>query len=514
MKRAGLVFVLIALLAPLGCSGGGGGSTVAAGAVWPKFRHDVNNSGAGGGMVAGTATPHVMWTAEVAAAPTPTPRAAAAGAAQALGNAVISSPAIGVDGTIYVGSQSGTLAAINTNGTIKWRVDSCQCPGATGVPTPVPHLGALTSSPGVFTVSGKANIIIGSAATASSPGRVFVFQDDGVSGSCKACSLEPLTTEFCSNPASCSVTTSFISSPSFTTNSFSGNISGILIGAQIDIEDGAASLSLGALYALNSDGSVNWRFPRSGAARIGPITSSPAFGTGGTLYFTAADTVADATATEDHLYALNNDGTLRWKFGVGSIVDPSAPFAASPLVDTQIFVATADGKILSIEPDGRGPRWTVAPGAGGFVASLAAGNPAATETPTPTPADAPTSTPISRITPTPTATPSTATLFGVTRDGVLVAVDAATGALRTFLETPPPIAPPVISSPALSSDSYLVFGDGSGALHVINTLTGLEARGFPLNLSPAAIRSSPTITDTGTIYVGADDGVLYAVQTQ
>jgi outer membrane protein assembly factor BamB len=514
MKRAALVSVLTALLAFAGCSGGGGGSTAPAGAVWPKFRHDVNNSGAGGGAVAGTPTPHVFWTAEVNAAPTPTPGAPGAGAAQALDNAIISSPAIGIDGTIYVGSQSGTLAAINANGTIRWRVDSCECPGPAGRPTPVPHLGAFTSSPAVFTVSGKANIMIGSAATASGQGRVYVFQDDGIHATCAACSLEPLTTEFCSNPASCSVRTSFISSPSFQTSSFSGNISGILIGAQIDVEDGAANMSLGALYAFNNDGSVNWRFPRSGAVHIGPITSSPAFGSGGTLYFTAADTVADVTAGQDHLYALNNDGTLRWSFGVGRVTDPSAPFSASPLVDSQIFVATADGRILSVEPGGGGSRWTADPGVGGFVASLAAGNPAATATPTPTPANAPTSSPLLRITPTPTATPPTGRLFGVTKDGVLVAVDAATGALKTFLDTPLPVAPPVISSPALSSDSYLVFGDGSGALHVINSLTGLEAPGFPLALTQAAIRSSPTITDTGTIYVGADDGVLYAVETQ
>ena len=36
------------------------------------------------------------------------------------GNAVRSSPAIGADGTLYVGSLDGSLYAINPDGTQKW----------------------------------------------------------------------------------------------------------------------------------------------------------------------------------------------------------------------------------------------------------------------------------------------------------------------------------------------------------------------------------------------------------
>ena len=37
-----------------------------------------------------------------------------------LGNAIFSSPAIGTDGTIYVGSSDGGLYAVNPDGTIRW----------------------------------------------------------------------------------------------------------------------------------------------------------------------------------------------------------------------------------------------------------------------------------------------------------------------------------------------------------------------------------------------------------
>ena len=69
----------------------------------------------------------------------------------------------------------------------------------------------------------------------------------------------------------------------------------------------------------------------------------------------------------------------------------------------------------------------------------------------------------------------------------------------------------MISSPALSIDGFLVFGDGDGQLHAVSTADGSELAGFPIQLSSRAIRSSPSIAGDGTIYVGADDGMLYAV---
>src|SRR5262245_66058983 len=40
------------------------------------------------------------------------------------GDAIISSPAIGRDGTIYVGSADRNLYAFNPNGTLKWRFET------------------------------------------------------------------------------------------------------------------------------------------------------------------------------------------------------------------------------------------------------------------------------------------------------------------------------------------------------------------------------------------------------
>ncbi len=37
------------------------------------------------------------------------------------GGEVLSSPAVGADGTVYVGSEDGYLYALNADGTLKWR---------------------------------------------------------------------------------------------------------------------------------------------------------------------------------------------------------------------------------------------------------------------------------------------------------------------------------------------------------------------------------------------------------
>ena len=60
----------------------------------------------------------------------------------------------------------------------------------------------------------------------------------------------------------------------------------------------------GNFYALNPDGSQKWKFPTVGTI-VGTIESSPAIGADGTIYFTSRDCT---------VYALNPDGTQKWNF--------------------------------------------------------------------------------------------------------------------------------------------------------------------------------------------------------
>ena len=87
-------------------------------------------------------------------------------------------------------------------------------------------------------------------------------------------------------------------------------------------------------YALNADGTMRWKF-----ATQGPITSSPAIGAGGTIFFTSMD---------GNLYALNPDGTEQWRLRTGGFTE------ASPIVGAtgQIYLAVNTSRI-AVSAEGR-----------------------------------------------------------------------------------------------------------------------------------------------------------------
>lgn len=495
MKISVPLSVAVLCLVAWACSGGGGGSSpsgITAG--WEKFRHDPSNSGLGSGSVAANNGHKQSVQVDESTPP----------------SAISSSPGITLDdATVYVASEGGTFAALpRTLGTPRWKVTACSVTPAMhqagGCPEGQQALGALMSSPALYFLSGQSDNPLNNQTSifiGSNNGSVFAFQDAGTNQvTCAAC-FRP--TNLGSGAA-----VKFLSSPSFTTDLAVATINGVFIGAHIDWPDGR---STGKLYALNRDGSMNWEFPRPGNPDIGAVTSSPALGIGDTWYFTAAD---------DYLYALARDGTLKWKSPIGTVVDPTVPFAVSPLTNsTAVLAATADGFIYAMNQDGS-PLWRSAPSNSGFAGSLAAGGVAAltaTVAPTATPAAAtPTPQPVvsGTATATPTATPTAAPqsfIYGITKSGEVIRLNIRVPT-PNLIPVRAPIAPPVVSSPALSADSYLIFGTDDGTLHAVNTSDGSEPSGWPVQLTNgAAIRSSPSIANDGTIYVGADDGMLYAV---
>ncbi|MFQ5906749.1 MAG: PQQ-binding-like beta-propeller repeat protein, partial [bacterium] len=71
---------------------------------WPMFHRDLRHTGHSGYRA--YSQPYVKW------------------AYQTLDTIYHSSPAIGPDGTIYVGSMDEILYALNPDGTLKWRYDA------------------------------------------------------------------------------------------------------------------------------------------------------------------------------------------------------------------------------------------------------------------------------------------------------------------------------------------------------------------------------------------------------
>jgi outer membrane protein assembly factor BamB len=198
---------------------------------------------------------------------------------------IYSSPAIGSDGTIYFGSYDNYLYALNPDGTLKWRY----------------HAGtSIHTSPAIGT---DGTIYFGQMYGEYRHGEFNALNPDGT-----------LKWQYTTN---CDI----YSSPS--------------IGPDGTIYFGTFSMENETyLYAFNPDGTIKWRYP------LVNIRSSPVIGPDGTIYFVAWDY---------HLYALNPDGTLRWIYSQSSVqfIRELSPAIGS---DNTIYVADYDW-LNAITPD-------------------------------------------------------------------------------------------------------------------------------------------------------------------
>jgi outer membrane protein assembly factor BamB len=164
------------------------------------------------------------------------------------------------------------------------------------------------------------------------------------------------------------------------------------------------------LYALNPDGSLKWRFETGWYIR-----SSPAVGADGTIYFGSYD---------DCLYALNPDGSLKWRFETGWSVLSSPAIGA----DGTVFFGSGDHHIYALNPDST-LKWRY-------------------------------------------GTPSS-----------------------------------VYSSPAIGADGTVYIGSLDEYLYALNPDSTLKWR----YLTGGNIEASPAIGPDGTIYFGSDDKYIYAL---
>ncbi len=492
-------------LALAACSGGGGGTVQTTPiAPWGKFRRDPVNSGDASGNV-GDAYKSITPTTD--SFPSYPPKGD-----PPLG-AISASPVIGVNHVVYIateGSQSsggaGELYALNPDLKTKiWSLTECAISARllTPGPTPTPDtsmaipFGPIQSSPALtslrsgatFTEQNDKVLYFG-----DTTGHFFAVQDTNNGPVCLW--AYPPTTQTDVGP--------IMSSPTFLVDSNEEIITGIYFGTND-----------GRFYALNQDGSLKWSFLAGGA-----ITSSPAVDFGGPLYFTAAD---------GFLYALALDGTPLFKAGPGQFPNLSGIFPASPLRGTaSIYVGTADGYVVGISSDGSSVTSRVRIASGEpAIASLALGSSGLPiPSPTPQPTGVATPTPGG---PTPTPTPNTtirSLVFVLASDGTIYAIDENTGQLATGISINSALAP-TSSSPAMSADGCLVFGDDMGHVSVRLPFSSLtpppEATRTPVpacsdtdfinvaNGSP--IHSSVAIDSNGAIYVGADNGRIYLIGT-
>ena len=269
---------------------------------------------------------------------------------------VSSSPAVGPDGTIYVGAGN-QLVALYPNGREKWRfatqgtVHSSPAVGAQGAV----FFGSLDRN--LYGVSAAGARLWAPFATDgpvySSPaideeGTIYVGSDDfklyAVRSDGKPKWSYPTGGYVRSSPALGANGVIYVGSFdrsihaldkagrllwSFATGHYV--YSSPAIGPDGTIYVGSVDKSL---YALNPDGTQKWVYPTGGH-----IYASPTLGLDGTIYIGSWD---------NRLYAITPAGTLQWVFLTGNLVQSSAVIGA----DGTIYFGSDENKIYAVTPGG------------------------------------------------------------------------------------------------------------------------------------------------------------------
>jgi uncharacterized repeat protein (TIGR01451 family) len=290
---------------PSPTSGGSGGL---ADSPWPMFRQNLNHTGVSPYDTSGN-NGQLKWRF-------PT------------GSYIDSTPVIGSDNTIYIGSADIKLYAINPNGSEKWhfKTDS-----------------SIVSSPAI---SSEGTIYIGSV-----NGVFYAINPDGS----KKWDYKMGDQIWDSSPAigtdgtiyiGCYIDNmlyAFNQNGSVKWSYYFGGGYGVRSSPAIDVFGTIyVGTSGGSLYAFNSDGSVKWRYNVPGR-----IHSSPAIDTNGTIY-------VGSNLNDPTFHAINPDGTKKWDLNIGSDVQ-SSPAIGS---DGTIYFGSCDKKFYAINPDGT-QKWSI-----------------------------------------------------------------------------------------------------------------------------------------------------------
>ncbi|MEN6343074.1 MAG: PQQ-binding-like beta-propeller repeat protein, partial [Methanospirillum sp.] len=297
-------------------SAASGGPVGLANSAWPKLGR--NNENTGRSPYTGPGTSTLVWTFTTG------------------GAIMYAGPAIGEDGTIYVGSNDKNFYAVNPDGTIKWsyttgdRVYGTPAIGADGTV----YVGSLDQNLYALNPDGTlkwkfitGNYIYGSPVIGAD-GTIYVASYDK-----NLYALNPDGTL----------------KWSYTTGSYFYN-SAPAIGADGTIYIGSLDKYV---YAFNPNGTVKWSYYLGNN-----VYGAPAIGTDGTLYIGCYD---------KKVYALNPDGTVKWSFPTGGIVISVPAIGA----DGTVYIGSADKKFYALNPDGT-QKWSYTTG-NSFSGSAAIG---------------------------------------------------------------------------------------------------------------------------------------------
>jgi outer membrane protein assembly factor BamB len=206
-----------------------------------------------------------------------------------------------------------------------------------------------------------------------------------------------------------------------------------------------------SLYAVNYDGSLKWRFYAGGVVR-----SSPAIGPDGTIY---------VGSYSNRLYALNPaDGSVKWSYLTRGDISSSPAIAA----DGTIIFGSYDDTIYALNPDST-VKWKYGTGQDVYSSPAIAVD---------------------------------GTVYCGSNDDYLYAL-TADGTLKWRFKT----GRDIVGSPAIGTDGTIYFGSLDQSLYAVDT--GGSQKWSVLTNGP--VRSSPAIGPDGTIYFGSSDNLFYAL---
>jgi outer membrane protein assembly factor BamB len=111
----------------------------------------------------------------------------------------------------------------------------------------------------------------------------------------------------------------------------------------------------GKVYAFNPDGTQRWVFSSDEAPyEFGPsIAVDPVIGQDGSLYFGTIIPGGDLIAPAAHFYALNADGSLKWKYRLNHTPWTTTGFSEALVdADNTVYVCTSFSTCLAFSADG------------------------------------------------------------------------------------------------------------------------------------------------------------------
>lgn len=271
----------------------------------------------------------------------------------------------------------------------------------------------------------------------------------------------------------------------------------------------------GAEFTLTLTDST-WEFPTHDQ-----ITSSPAVGSDGTIYFGAGSDKTRDTA----IYAVNTNGTQKWRYAVGA----EGIIGASPAIgsDGTVYIGSMDSSLYAIDGSTGARKWSYAASSPIYAAPAIATNGTiyfrddlklyalsssgalkwsyTINTPD---TDGTYCSPVVGVDGT--------VYIGNTAGKLYALTDQGTSAtLRWTYEADGDI----YTTPAIGADGTLYFGTLTGAFYAVTPGSTSATKKWSIKLptfqgADASISSSPALAPDGTIYFAAYDHKLYALNPQ